>query len=47
MIRATEQSLHDRYKLANERQVIDCDLRIDRNMCTFVIMWMYTYPRKP
>ena len=36
MIRATEQSLHDRYKIAKERQVNNCDLRIDRNMCVNV-----------
>ena len=37
-IRATEQSLHDRNKIANERQVNNYDKRIDRDMCTFVIM---------
>ena len=37
-IRATEQSLHDRNKIANEWQVNNCDIRIDQDMCTFVIM---------
>ena len=37
-IRATEQSLHDRNKIANERQVNNYDKRIDRDMCTFVFM---------
>ena len=38
MIRCTEQSLNDRNKIANERQVNNCDLRFDRDMCTFVII---------
>ena len=35
-------------KIANERQVNNCDLRIDRDMCTFVIyMYLYIYPQVP
>ena len=37
-IRATKQSLNDRNKIANERQVNNCDLRTDQDMCTFFIM---------
>ena len=40
-IRATEQKLKDKNKIAIERQISNCDLRIDRDMCTFVIMYMY------
>ena len=41
---ATEQSLHDKNKIADERQVNNCDIRIDRDMCTFVLMYvMYIY----
>ena len=32
------ESLHDRNKIANEMQVNNCDIRIDRDMCTIVIM---------
>ena len=32
-----EQSLNDRNKIANERQVNNCDLRIDQDMCTFAL----------
>ena len=39
----TKQSLNDRNKIAKERQVNNCDLRIDRDMCTFVIMYIYIY----
>ena len=38
-----DQILNDRNKIAIERQVNNCDLRIDRNMCTFVIMYKYIY----
>ena len=34
------KSLNDRNKTANERKVKNCDLRIDRDMCIFVIMYM-------
>ena len=39
-----QQSLNDRN---DERQVNNCDLRIDRDICTFVIISMYihVYPR--
>ena len=35
----TEQSMNDRHKIAREGQVNNCDIRIDRDMCTFVIMY--------
>ena len=34
-------------KIANERQVNNCDISIDRDMCKFVFMLMYIYPRVP
>ena len=36
-----------RNKIANERQVNNCDIRTDRDTCTFVIMYMYICPRVP
>ena len=33
-------------KITNERQVNNCDLRIDQDMCTFVIMYIYI-PENP
>ena len=38
--RATEHSLHDRNKIANEKQINNYDIRIDhdRDVCTYVIM---------
>ena len=42
-IGATEQSLNDRNKMADERPVYNCDLKIDRDMCTLVIMYIYVY----
>ena len=36
-IKATGQSLNDRNKIANERQVNNCALRIDRDMCTLLL----------
>ena len=34
----TEHSLYDRNKIANERQVNNYNIKIDRDMCTFVIV---------
>ena len=39
-IRATEQSLHDRNKIANERQANNCDIRIDRDICPYVHIYI-------
>ena len=39
--------LHVRYKIVDERQENICDLRINRVMCTLVIIYMHIYPRVP
>ena len=31
--------MHDRNKIANERQENNCDIRIDRDICTFFLMY--------
>ena len=46
-IRATEQSLHDRNKIAHERQVNNCDTRIDRDICPYVHVYTLYTPEYP
>lgn len=38
-VRATKQRMHDRNKIATERHVNNCDIRIDGDICTFFLMY--------
>ena len=40
-IRATEHSLHDRNKIANEKKINNYDIRIDWDICPYVHVYIY------